>query len=107
VDAIISNKIFLALIAAMGYALATVAMKVSSVTLSLPIVLGLVLVLAAAVVAEITLLRQMHLGLAYIAIIATETLIVLGFAIFIGEGLSLKQLFGGAFVFLGIAMVSL
>lgn len=105
-EAILSNKLFLALIAALGYALATVAMKASSVTLSLPIVLGLVVVLAAAVVAEITLLRHMHLGLAYIAIIATETLIILGFAIYIGEGLSLKQVFGGVFVVLGIAMVS-
>lgn len=103
----LSNKLFLAALSALGYALATLAMKASSDNITSPVLVGLVLVLAAAVVAEIALLRQMNLGLAYIAIIATETIIILGFAFYIGEGLSLKQLVGGAFIFLGVAIVSL
>jgi drug/metabolite transporter (DMT)-like permease len=44
--------------------------------------------------------------MAYVAIIATESLLVLGYAFWVGEGLSGRELFGAGFVMIGAAMVS-
>jgi small multidrug resistance pump len=102
----ISNKTALAIIAGIGYAVATLMMKMAAENTTALIVGSIFLILAVVVVAEILLLRQIDLGVAYIAIMATETLLVLAATYFVGQPLSFKELTGGAFVVLGVALVS-
>ena len=70
----------------------------------MPVMLAIVLL--ATVFAEIALLRKVDLGLAYIAIIATESLLVLAYALWIGEGLSVREWTGAGLVIVGATMVS-
>jgi multidrug transporter EmrE-like cation transporter len=102
-----SNKAFLVFTAGVGYAIATILMKIASQD-STTIILGAIaLMLAAVVTAEILLLRQVDLGIAYIAIMATETLLVLGATYFVGQPLSGRELAGGALVLAGVVIVSI
>lgn len=102
---LISNKTALAIAAGVGYATATLLMKTAS-DHTTALVVGLIcLVLAGVVTAEILLLRQVDLGAAYIAIMATETLLVLAATYFVGQPLSAKELTGGALVIIGVTMV--
>lgn len=94
------------LIAALGYALATIGMKLASGAWSL---LALALLLAgfyAATRSEITLMREVDLGVLYLLIIAVETLVVLSYAWFIGEGLAARDAMGGLLIFAGLAVIS-
>ena len=103
---VMSDKTFLALAAALGYGVSTILMKHYSQGFAwLPLAL-LVAVLAGTVVSEVLLLRQVELGLAYIAIIATESLLVLGYSFAIGEGLSRQETAGAVFVLFGVVLVS-
>ena len=61
---------------------------------------------AAAMQAEIVLMRGIDLGVLYLLIIAIETLIVLSYAFFIGEGLDMKEAAGGVLILAGLAVVS-
>ena len=101
-----SNKAVLAIAAGVGYAIATLLMKIASEDLTAAVIGAIALVLAAVVIAEILLLRQVDLGLAYIAIMATETLLVLLATYFVGQPLSGRELAGGALVLAGVAIVS-
>ncbi|GGC18256.1 hypothetical protein GCM10011363_38610 [Marivita lacus] len=101
-----SNKTFLVIAAGLGYAVATILMKIASHETTTVLIGTIAIVLAAVVTAEILLLRQVDLGLAYIAIMATETLLVLGAAYFVGQPLSGRELAGGALVLAGVAIVS-
>ncbi len=103
---LLNHKTFLAIAAALGYALATVVMKMISGVPSYTLIVCLAAVLIGTACAEIFLLRQVNLGLAFIAIIATETLLVLSYAFLVGEGLTGKELLGGVFVVTGVALVS-
>ena len=51
-------------------------------------------------------MRGVTLGTLYLLIIAIETLIVLTYAYSIGEGLSSRDVGGGALILLGLAIVS-
>jgi hypothetical protein len=107
VDVILStNRVILILVAAFGYSVATILMKLSAQSGSGLILAAIAMVLLGTALTEIVLLRQVDLGLAYIAILATETLIVVGFAAAIGEGLSTRDMVGGAMVLLGAMIVS-
>ncbi len=91
---------------AIGYAVATAGMKLST---GAPTGLGLALVvggLLLAVIAEITLLRGNNLAIVYLAIIAVESLLVLCFAIAIGETLNMQQIAGAGLLLGGVALVS-
>ena len=101
-----SNKTTLAITAGVGYAIATLLMKLASENTTAAVVGAIAIVLVGVVVAETLLLRQVDLGLAYIAIMATETLIVLAATYLVGQPLSPREMTGGAFVIVGIAMVS-
>ena len=100
------DKTLLTIVAALGYGLATILMKILSDRVDLILAVMLVIVLAITVFAEIALLRKVDLGLAYIAIIATESLLVLGYAFWVGEGLSGREWLGAGFVIMGATMVS-
>ncbi|MCB1336117.1 MAG: 5-aminolevulinate synthase [Maritimibacter sp.] len=102
----ISSKSVLAVAAAIGYALATLLMKIAAGNPTLLIAAAICAALVATAMAEVLLLRQVDLGLAYIAIIATETLVVLAASYLIGEPLTAKQMAGGALVVLGASLVS-
>jgi hypothetical protein len=93
-------------VTASGYALATIGMKMSSDSHSIPAIMIILLGLAGAALAEIVLLRQASLPLIYLGIIVTETVLVLGYAAWIDQGLSLHQLGGATLVVLGFALVS-
>lgn len=101
-----SNKAFLAIAAGVGYAIATILMKIASEDATTIVIGAIALMLAGVVTAEILLLRQIDLGLAYIAIMATETLLVLGAAYFVGQPLSGREIAGGVLVLAGVAIVS-
>lgn len=93
-------------VAALGYAVATIGMKLASASLSLVAVTVVVTGLSAAVLAEISLLRKADLGIIYITVIGGETLLVLAFAAAIGEGLDVRRIAGAGMVLGGIALVS-
>ncbi len=100
------DKTFLTIVAALGYGLATILVNTLSerVDLILPVMLAIVLLTT--VFAEIALLRKVDLGLAYVAIIATESLLVLGYAFWVAEGLSGREWIGASFMIKGATMVS-
>lgn len=103
-----SSRMAFALVAAGGYAIATLLMKLMAENgFALTPVLGIGLIFVATVMAEVFLMRQVDLGIAYIVVVGVETLLVLGAAYYIGEGLSARELLGGAFVVAGMTMVSL
>lgn len=103
---VIGSKTVLAIGAAVGYALATLLMKLTAEGATLLLVVAIGVVLAVTVASEVLLLRQVDLGMAYIAIIATETLLVLGITFLVGETLTPREMAGGALVITGAAMVS-
>lgn len=96
----------LALLAAAGYGVATIGMKLASETWT-GMAMGLILIgFMAATQAEIILMRGMTLSVLYFIIIALETLIVLSFAYSIGEGLSPREAMGGVLILSGLLIVS-
>lgn len=96
----------LVLAASLGYSAATIGMKIASQSWGPFAVLLLLIGFSMATMAEIILMRGIHLGVLYLIIIAVETLIVLAYAISIGEGLNPRQMVGAGFVLLGLAVVS-
>lgn len=96
----------LILFAAIGYALATYLMKLSAQSVNFALLGMIGFALAVSVVAEILLLQRMTLGVAYLSIIAAESLLVLGLAWTIGDGLSHRAVFGGVLVVAGTMLVS-
>ena len=98
--------ITLVLLTASGYAFATIGMKLSADTHWLSGIAIIVLGLAGAALAEIALLRQANLSLVYLGIILGETFLVLGYAAWLHEGLSLGQVAGAALVVIGFGLVS-
>ena len=93
--------------AALGYALATAGMKAASDGfMTVGILLGLI-GFSLAFLAEIVLLRRADLSVIYIIIVAAETLLVLAYASWIGEGLNLRQAFGATMVLGGLVAISL
>lgn len=103
---LVSSRTLLALGAALGYTIATILMKYMADRVDTLLIAAVAVVLVLTVVAEVQLLKQVDLGLAYVAIIATESILVLLFAYFIGESLSPRELVGGALVVTGAVMVS-
>ncbi|SNT16424.1 hypothetical protein [Tropicimonas sediminicola] len=102
----LSGRTLLALGAALGYTIATIIMKYMADTTDTLLIGAVAAVLALTVIAEVHLLRQVDLGLAYVAIIATESILVLLFALMIGETLSPREMAGAALVVAGAVMVS-
>lgn len=103
---IVASAPVLVLATALGYAAATVGMKLVSQN---SIAIGALILAAgigAAILAEITLLRKIDLSVVYIAIVASETLLVLIYAAMIGEGIGLRQTAGAALVVIGLIAVS-
>ncbi|SHI05035.1 hypothetical protein [Marivita hallyeonensis] len=103
---VLSNKSLLAITAGVGYALATLLMKMASDDATIFVIGAIAIVLTGVATAEILLLRQVSLGLAYVAIIATESILVLAATYLVGEPLSARELVGGGFVIFGAALVS-
>ncbi len=97
----------LAVTAAAGYGLATIGMKIASAQWSVIAALLILTGFVAATQAEIQLMRRIDLGVLYLLIIAIETLIVLSYAFFIGEGLNMKEAAGGILILAGLAVASI
>jgi multidrug transporter EmrE-like cation transporter len=91
--------------AAVGYGLATIGMKLASGHWTMLAGVLILLGFFAAMQSEILLMRNMELGVLYLVIIAAETLIVLGYAFAIGEGLNLRESLGGLMIFAGLLVV--
>lgn len=96
----------LILFAAIGYALATYLMKLSAHSANFVLAGMIGFALLVSVVSEILLLQRMSLAAAYLAIIAAESLLVLGLAWTIGDGLSGRAVLGGVLVIAGTMLVS-
>lgn len=96
----------LILVTSLGYLLATAGMKQAATTPGL-IAFGLVLTgLAAAAVAEIALLRNNPLPSVYVTILAIETILVMAYAVYVGDGFGLRHATGAALVLAGIALAA-
>ncbi|ARE82603.1 conserved membrane hypothetical protein [Roseovarius sp. EC-HK134] len=101
-----AQAIFLIVLSALGYSIATIGLKMGSSTISLAAIGLVALGFGAAALCEIEILRHVDLGVVYISIIGLETLIVLSYAWFIGEALSVRQIGGATMVLAGLAVVS-
>lgn len=97
--------VVLAIVAAVGYSVATVGMKFATTGLTAVAIALIVAGFVATTFAEVILLRNAGLGVVYITIIGVETLLILGIAAFIGEGLDLRGMLGAGFVLGGLALV--
>lgn len=104
-DLLDTRLLILAFTAALGYALATIGMKLASAQWGLLAGVLILLGFYAAMQAEITLMRGVELGVLYLLIIAAESLIVLGYAFAIGEGLNLRESLGGLLILAGVIVV--
>lgn len=100
-----SRPVFLIVGCAFAYALSTFALKQAADAPHPAIYLVIAACFGGAAFAEILILRQMDLGLAYIAIIATESLLILGVALIIGEGLSPREMAGAVLIVTGTAIL--
>ena len=98
--------LLLVIVSALGYAIATIGMKLASTNVTAVAVGVIVAGFIAATLAEVVLLRKADLGVIYITIIGAETLMVLAFAALIGEGPDLRTLGGAGLVLAGIAIIS-
>ena len=96
----------LLLLTATGYALATVGMKMASTTHTTLGMVIIALALGGAVFAEIVLLRTGHMSMIYLGIIVMETVMVLGYAAMIGQGLNVVQIGGALLVLVGFGLVT-
>jgi small multidrug resistance pump len=99
-------NIALILTAALGYSAATIGMKMGSSALTGLAILVMTLGFVAAIFGELTVLRSANLGPIYIAIIGVESLIVMLYAWYIGEAMSLRQISGASLVIFGLVLVS-
>lgn len=103
---LLERPLILVILSGLAYAAATIAMKLTSQAASVPLIGLVALLLGAAVLAEILALRRLALGVTYVMILALESLAVLGVAWVLGDGVSPRQLAGGAFVLLGTLVLS-
>jgi multidrug transporter EmrE-like cation transporter len=99
-------NIALILVAALGYSTATIGMKMGSSALTGIAIAIMVVGLAAAIFGEILVLKSSDLGPIYIAIIGIESLIVMLYAWYIGEAMSLRQIGGAGLVVFGLILVN-
>jgi multidrug transporter EmrE-like cation transporter len=88
------------------YVLATIAMKQAASGAGITAFAILAGCLALGAVFEILTFRQASMGAAYVTILAVETLLILGFAAAIGEGLAPREVAGAALVLSGAALLS-
>jgi drug/metabolite transporter (DMT)-like permease len=101
-----SSRVFLIVLAAGGYALAAIAMKLMAQSgTTHAMLLALVVFFVVIVLAEVQLLRHMDLSNVYIAIIAAETVMVLAYAVWAGETLTAREIAGGGMVIAGTILV--
>ena len=91
---------------ALGYALATIGMKMASAGGNALALILIAVGLLIAVLAEIGLLKGGDLPVVYLMIVVAETILVLGYAAFIGERMTLQQVTGAVLVLGGFALVS-
>lgn len=97
----LSKPVILLLLTALAYVVATIAMKAAATTLHTGTVLWLIVSLAAVGVLEVLVLQRVNLAAAYVTVLGIETLLVLGFATAIGEGLAPREMAGAALVLFG------
>lgn len=88
------------------YVIATVAMKQAASGAGLPAFAVLAGCLALGALFEILTFRQADMGGAYVTILAVETLLILGFATAIGEGLAPREVAGAGLVLAGAAVLA-
>lgn len=100
------STLTLMMLTAVGYALATVGMKQATYSAGPVAIILISSGLMAAVLAEVTLLRNGNLSLIYLGIIVAESALVLGYAMWIDQGLTLRQMGGAALVLSGIFVLS-
>lgn len=99
-------NIALILMAALGYSAATIGMKMGSSAVSGLAILIILFGLATAVFCEITVFRRIDLAPIYIAIIGVESLIVMTYAWYIGEAMTLRQISGAVLIVFGLVLVN-
>ncbi|WP_133117357.1 hypothetical protein [Paramylibacter kogurei] len=99
------NPVFLIALSALGYALATLAMKHMADTPSIWPLIFIIGFFALAILFEVIVLRQENLAFTYVAILALEAMLVVVISVFIGETLSMREITGGVIVLIGAAIL--
>lgn len=94
----------LAVLTAIGYAAATVGMKVTAGGAGWVGIAVILAGLTAATAAEILMLQRIDLARTYIFITAAETIVIFAAAIWLGERLALAQITGAALVLAGLTL---
>lgn len=96
----------LVLMSALGYAGATILMARLG-TGAAPVLAAVIgAALLVAVLAEIAALRHLPIAIVYLAILGTETLLVLGAATFFGQTLGPRELLGAVLVLSGTLVLA-
>lgn len=90
---------------ALGYAIATIGMKLASDSFTVFATFIILAGLALATAMEICLLRMGNMSLIYLGIVVAETALVLGYAYTIGHGLNAVQLAGAGMVLAGVGLL--
>ena len=104
---LVTKPLFLVPACALAYAAATLGMKWTSSGHGLFAIALIVACLAVAVGIEIVLLQRVKLGLVYVGILVAETVLILGLAAPLGEGLTPKELAGAGLVLVGAGIITL
>lgn len=104
-DLSLSKPVVLLVLTALAYVVATIAMKAAATTLSAGTILWLAFSLVAVGVLEVLLLQRVTLAAAYVTVLGIETLLILGFATAIGEGLAAREMAGAALVLAGAVIL--
>lgn len=98
--------IVILILAALGYTIATVGMKLAAdrsyALAAVLIVVGFLLV----IVTEVFLLRRADMTIVYVTIIGVETVMILAAGAMMGEVVDFRRVLGAGFVVAGIALAS-
>ena len=105
-ETLLSKPMHLIGLTSFFYVVATVAMKHMASGAGLAALALLAACLAAGALFEILTFQRAPMGGAYVAILGVETLLIVGIATAIGEGLSPREMAGAALVIGGTAILA-
>ena len=94
----------LSIVTAFGYAGATIGMKLAAGGTYGAALLFIAIGFVAAALAEILMMQKHDVSMIYVLVIGIETLLVMSFAVWIGETLPMHRIAGAALVLAGLAL---
>lgn len=101
----LDNPLLLIPVSALGYALATVAMKGMAGNPSALMLIAIATLFAVAIGVEILVLRKQGIAFTYVAILALEALVLIAIALAFGETMQPREWLGAGVILLGVALL--